>query len=278
MLQIALASIATKPGDVAYNFAKIEKTLEEISKKKPAPDMVLFPEASVTGGFPEGNVAEQRQRLENITRSALLNSEEAFCSLASRYQIPFCSGFIERQGEQFFITHKVWAPGVVLCCQRKLFAENPRKPGVYSEADGLESFVLHGHRCAVMACADWMLPETTILASLHGISIILGPTGGYSAARQGILEALMRAKIVHTDSVILGVFGSSCEKPAERVMAALAMDNEGMTVVCESKVASDDIIKIVDIPTGVPRVDTWGGCAARLASFNRKLSSYYNGA
>ena len=88
-MKIALASIATRPGDPAFNLRKMEKALAEISGRYAPLDLVLFPEACITGGFPVGDAAAKREALCAMTQTPAAEVETVLMNWAARYFASF---------------------------------------------------------------------------------------------------------------------------------------------------------------------------------------------
>ena len=270
-IRISLVSNVTRMSDVDYNLGKMEQTLIEEMNRGKCADLYLFPELNIIGGlFPGGmqaNADNYRKLGEPVPDGP---SCRRVARLAQQYCTHICAGLVERDGSSYFISHVLYGPYGIVMHQRKLLPQNPADPIVFSSGQVLHAEVVLGHRCAILACADWLEAETTILAGLEEVSLILAPTGGFDD--EPFLRKLICAKALWTDSSIAAVFGH-CQMAGSHSIVGIVVGPDGEERFSGSSAVNEDAIFAIEIALRPPG-KRWGGFRARAPLLAHGLRSY----
>lgn len=273
-LKIALASPVLRLGDLAYNLAKMEQLLASSTPDLSDVDLWVFPEISIAGGFLPGGLTAHA-----ITYQAWAQPvpDGPACryllGIARQYHTHICAGLLERDGESVSITHVLCGPDGVIGCQRKLFPQNPTMTPVFTAGDALLPFALKGRRGAIMACADWMFPETTILAGIADVEFILAPTDWFAEADGLKMQKLLCAKAMGVGVPIIAVFGHDHGAADSPILAGMALDAQGEVLVSVIRASDRDQVAVIDVLISPPS-RKWGGSAARVDLLARSLQTY----
>ncbi len=188
-------------GDVEANRRVIETTLETYA----GTDLFVFPELCLCGSLPPtieaiGHIAEE------VPTGA---SAQHMIALAQRFQTVLCTGIIEVEDDAYYCTHFLCGPNGYIGKQRKLFpSRGVPHTGRLSGGRNVCQMDLFGVRCAILACADWMLPEGPYLASLQDVALILAPTDTYDASRMDLLRQIGQARVFDSRACLVVAFGS----------------------------------------------------------------------
>lgn len=175
-LDIAIAQFRPEKADPEATFDRIERLLAEAVSLDPRPQLVLFPEAALTGYFLEGGV-----------RDAARSCEDVFAELRSRYDrlgedepLDVALGFFELwQGHAYNSALYVELGGGeprVRHVHRKVFLPTY---GVFQEerfvesGPGVRAFDTRWGRAAMLICEDAFHSITGALAALDGAEVIL---------------------------------------------------------------------------------------------------------
>jgi predicted amidohydrolase len=254
-----------------YNLGKMERTLIEETKVGKRADLYLFPELSIIGGYFPGGI---QANADNYRKLAEVVPDGPSCRrvarLAQQYCTHLCAGLVERDGSRYFISHVLYGPDGFVIHQRKLLPQNPTHPVVFSSGQDLHAAALLGHRCVILACADWLEAETTVLAGLEEVSLILAPTGGFRD--EPYLRKLISAKALWTDSCIAATFGH-CQAAGPHNIVGVVIGPDGEEHFSGSAAVNEDAAFAVEIVPRPPE-KRWGGFKARAPLLARALRSY----
>ncbi len=173
---LAIAQFQPKKGDYAGNLARIAAFLAQAEKLEPRPQLVCFPEASLTGYFLEGGVREHA-----VTAGTL--AADLHRAHAGGAAVDVCVGFYEVWQNKLYNSAMYISLGLtvplVRHVHRKVFLPTY---GMFDE----ERFVERGReirafdtpvgRVAMLVCEDVWHSLTGTIAALDGAQIILVPT------------------------------------------------------------------------------------------------------
>jgi len=201
---VKLAIVQSKPrkGDVDANFAELEKIFAQLGAASPAYDLIVLPEAALTGYFLEGGVyelaftaAEFAARLAATWRAA-----------AGERTVDLVAGFYENAGGTYYNSaayvrvepesHRI------VHVHRKMFLPTY---GVFDE----ESFVSRGRRLqafetrfgrmAILICEDAWHALMPTLAAIKGARALIVPS---ASPGRGLTAGPELESIQHWRSVL----------------------------------------------------------------------------
>lgn len=270
-IKISLVSNVSRLGNVEYNLRRMEQRLFEETNKGNNADLYLFPELSIIGGFLSGGIqtnADDYRKLAELVPDG--PSCQIVSHLAQQYHTHICTGLVERDGSRYFISHVLYGPDGLVIHQRKLLPQNPTHPVVFSSGQDLQVLVVFGHRCAILACADLLEAETTILAGLEDVSLILAPTYGF--ADEPFLRTLACAKALYTDSFVVATFGHYQSAGPQSIVGLIA-GPDGEEILSGHSAVDEDAIFTTEI-TLRPPGKRWGGFRARASLLDKGLRPY----
>ena len=167
-LNLALAQIATKLGDVESN---LEKHLEFIQQaKKQKADLVIFPELSLTGYVLQDLVASVAHRPaedDPVFRHLLKQSQDldlvvGFVDEDQRHRFYIASAYLSC-GRVLHVHHKVYLPTYGLFDEGRFFAWG----------DSVRSFDTRFGRVGLLICEDFWHASPPYLLWLDGADIML---------------------------------------------------------------------------------------------------------
>jgi predicted amidohydrolase len=184
-LHIAIASTTSLPG-------RLERNLEQIIgfARRAAEDgaqLLLTPEMSATG---YGGYAEVLALAEVAGQGRVY---QALSQAARETGVVICAGFVEQSPheDKKYLAHYAIYPDGHFVVQRKhrvTPAEAPLSPASgFHEADNegigvpeqiqIETFEVHGVRCAVVICADTGIENLDEILKAQKVQLLLAPTG-----------------------------------------------------------------------------------------------------
>lgn len=273
-LKIALVSPVLRPGDLAYNLAKMEQVLTSSGPNASEVDLYVFPEINMVGGFLSGKLATNAATYQTWAQPVPNGPAcQQLVEIAHRYHTHICAGLIERDGEAIYITHVLCGPYGVIGFQRKLFPQNPTVASVFTAGESLQPLTFRGRLGAIMACADWMFPETTILAGVADIEFILAPTDWVAEADGTKMQKLLCAKAMGAGAPIIAVFGHDDGAAQSPILAGMAIDAQCEIIVSAIRASDQDHVLILDLLIPAP-IRKWGGASARVDLLARNLQAY----
>ena len=168
--RIGLASIPVAANALSRNFETVERVLDENANDDI--DLFVFGETVLTGldaqNARSGGIADTSELLRKVNR------------LTRDFSTAVCAGFVESEAGGLYLTHCLSSDGVLCGIQRKVFAGNPTRPYVFSSGKEIRPVPFRGCHVVVLACADWMLPETVLAAGQHEPELVLAPTDQYT--------------------------------------------------------------------------------------------------
>lgn len=180
-LALALVQFAPRKGDVEANLERVEQVFSALRHDKEGfPDVIVFPEASLSGYFVEGGISEVALRtpvlmgrLSKAARSALGAKHPPFDVLVGFYEDD--SGKLHNSALYASLGEKP----VIRHVHRKLFLPTY---GVFDEerfvtrGRSIEAFDTPHGRAAILICEDACHSAAVTIAALRGAQILYIPS------------------------------------------------------------------------------------------------------
>lgn len=180
-VRLALVQFAPSKGDVDANVAAIGKALAALKRERePFPDVVVFPEACISGYFVEGAVREVALTANDLVKRLAAVAKETLGAAHATFDIVV--GFYEVDGGKLYNSALYATLGkhaAIRHVHRKLFLATY---GVFDE----ERFVSRGRtidafetphgRAAILICEDACHSLATTIAALRGAQILFIPS------------------------------------------------------------------------------------------------------
>ncbi len=178
---VALVQFAPRKGDVEHNLAFVGEAFGALARdKKRFPDVVVFPEASLSGYFLEGGVRDVAISAENAAQR--LNEAAAAACGAKHPPFDVVVGFYEDDGGKLYNSALYATLGktpAIRHVHRKLFLATY---GVFDEerfvsrGRSIEAFDTACGRAAILICEDACHSLATTVAALRGAQVIYIPS------------------------------------------------------------------------------------------------------
>ncbi|MDH4557829.1 carbon-nitrogen hydrolase family protein [Pseudomonas sp. BN417] len=165
-MKLELVQLAGRDGDTAYN---LQRTLDAIAQCAPDSDIVVFPEAQITGFLNHRNIAERAEPLDGPSVQAILR--------ASRERdVAVVAGLIENAGGQYYNTTVFVTPEGIALSYRKTHLW-VSEPGLVLPGDRYATVEWRGVRIGLLICYDTEFPETARAVAALGAELILVTDG-----------------------------------------------------------------------------------------------------
>lgn len=195
-MRLRVALLQTKPakGEYARNLAEVGRAFAQLAQD--APDLIVLPEAALTGYFLEGGVYDLAMPAERFARDLARTWRDAGGRRAD-----IAAGFFENDGGTFYnsaLYLEVDETGErLLHLHRKMFLPTY---GVFDE----ERFLSRGHRlgvfttrfgvAALLICEDSWHAIVPAIAAIKGARILIVPSAspGRGIEHEGELESIAR--------------------------------------------------------------------------------------
>ncbi|MEM5316710.1 carbon-nitrogen hydrolase family protein [Paraburkholderia sp. JHI869] len=166
-MQLELAQIPVVDGAVAPNLGRV---LDAIVKRREGSDLIVFPEATLTGFPTRQNVRDVAETLEGPSLSKVRDAAHAA-------NIGVAVGLAEREGDRFYNT-------TVLIDERGDIALRYRKThlwatdvGVFTPGDRYEVCEYKGTTVGLLICYDIEFPETARAVASLGAEMLVVTNG-----------------------------------------------------------------------------------------------------
>lgn len=256
VLRIGIASVPVAANALSRNLETVERVLDENANDHI--DLFVFGEAVLTGldggnDQPHG-VTNTPEVLRTVNR------------LTKAFSTAVCVGFIERQDHRRYFTHCISSEGVLCGIQRKVFAGNPTGLREFSSGKEIHPIPFRCHKVVILACADWMLPETVLAAGQHEPDLILAPTDQYSWTRhnRSILHKAGQSASFWLQAPLAAAFNSVSGTPDQdtEVFACFAFDCAGDGLIKASKRVGESTVHTIDVELRKAH-RKWGGFEER---------------
>jgi predicted amidohydrolase len=266
-LRVVLASPILFPNAKKANLVAMAEVLA--NERGENADLFVFPEVNIIGGFSNDSNNLYARLAEMVPEG---DACQAVCRLAQNYHTTICSGIVEECDGQYYITHFLCGPGGYVGKQRKLIPHDLKKKQFFARGDTLEALELFGHRCVVLACADVLLPEASILPSLAKASLIISPMDCFDETNRQVVKRLISARAMDAGAYAVAAFGHDPNHPEDRVMAGLAVNPAGDVIASPCRTAAEGMTLKVELDLEEPNVK-WGGVAARQDTLLKLLQT-----
>lgn len=256
VLRVGLASIPVVANALSRNLETVGRVLDENADDDI--DLFVFGEAVLTGldggnAQPDGvaNTSEVLRMVDRLTKDT---------------STAVCVGFIERQDHRRYLTHYLSSEGALCGVQRKVFAGNPTRPHVFSSGKEIRPIPFRGRQVVILACADWMLPETVLAAGQYEPDLILAPTDQYSWTphNRSVLDKAAQSASFWLQAPLVAAFNSTVEPSDEHteVFACLAYDSNAEESIKASKKVGERTVHMIDVELRKAHWK-WGGFRER---------------
>lgn len=240
--RIALVSSVLKYGDKKANILEMENMI--LNHRKEDIDMFVFAELNIIGGMWKNADNDYINLAEEIPNG---ESCKHIINLSKKYNTIICAGIVEKDCDNFYITHFLCEPQGYIGKQRKLFPHNPTKKSVFKTGNKVIGLNLFDVKCAILACADFLLPEPTLLAGIEQCSIIISPTDCFYQSQISNVKNLLRTRAMDLGGPALAVFGHSESIEEQKVLAAIVSDNYGNILKLETRDKKESKVVVVEI-------------------------------
>ncbi len=161
-MKLELVQMAGRDGDVADNLACILRAIAECA---PGTDIVMFPEAQITGFLNRDNIAQLAEPIDGPCMQAI-------CAAARARDVGVVVGLIEREGECFYNTLSFITPQGVALSYRKTHLW-VGEPGLVLPGDRFSTVLWRGVRIGLLICYDIEFPESACALATLGAELIL---------------------------------------------------------------------------------------------------------
>ncbi|WP_022799281.1 nitrilase-related carbon-nitrogen hydrolase [Thermus islandicus] len=183
MVRHAILQFRPEKSRLRESLKRLEAALEAL--RPHAPQVVVLPEAALTGYFLQGGVRELA-----LTRFELLELlEEAYRKAGFGEPLDVVVGFYERDGGAYYNSAAyLELPHRILHVHRKVFLPTY---GVFDEerylarGSRVEAFATRFGRAAILICEDFWHSVTATIAALDGAEVIYVPAASPARGFQG---------------------------------------------------------------------------------------------
>ena len=235
-MQLELAQIPLVDGAVAHNLTRV---LDVIAKRRGGTDLIVFPEATLTGFPARTNVRDIAEPLDGPSLTAVRNA-------ARDAGVAVAVGLAERDANRFYNT-------TVLIDERGDIALRYRKThlwasdvGVFEAGDRFAVCEFKGMTVGILICYDIEFPETARAVAALGADLLIVTNGNMDpfgpVHRRAIvaraMENQMFAALVNRigsgdegltfpgESALVSPFGDViCEAPAKETVLLANLDD-----------------------------------------------------
>ncbi|MGU7775425.1 nitrilase-related carbon-nitrogen hydrolase [Burkholderia sp. MR1-5-21] len=171
-LKVDINQLAGRDGDTRYN---LERTLDTIATCAPGTDIVMFPEAQLTGFLDPGNLAAVAEPLDGPSVSAVVAAARA-------RDVAAVVGLIENDGGRYYNTTVFVTPDGIALRYRKTHLWVSER-GVVLPGDRYATVAWRGVRIGLLICYDSEFPESGRALAELGAELILVTDGNMEPYR-----------------------------------------------------------------------------------------------
>ena len=170
-MQLELAQIPLQDGAVSPDFApNLARVVDLIGQRREGTDLIVFPEATLTGFPTRENVRDVAEPLDGASLTAVRDAARAA-------KVGVAVGLAERDGDRFYNT-------TVLIDERGDIALRYRKThlwatdvGVFTPGDRFEVCEFKGMTVGILICYDIEFPETARALGRLGAEMLIVTNG-----------------------------------------------------------------------------------------------------
>jgi predicted amidohydrolase len=213
-LKLGVIQFKPRKGDVEANLAELEAIFTQLAAEEVPYDLIVAPEASLTGYFLEGAVYERAFEAEVL--AAMLADRWRRASAGSARAVDLALGFYENSGGTYYNSALYVHVGLfdhrVVHVHRKMFLPTY---GVFDEerflsrGRRLQAFDTRLGRMALLICEDAWHALMPTIAAIKGARFLLVPSAspGRGLAAGGELESVLHWRnVLRSYAVEHGVF------------------------------------------------------------------------
>ena len=165
-MKIEIVQLAGRDGDTAYN---LNRAKQAISACTPDIDIIVFPEAHLTGFLEAGQLASHAEPIDGPSVSAI-------GAAAREHNIAVVTGFIENDGGRFYNTTVFVTPQGVALSYRKTHLW-VSEHGVVLPGDRFATVEWRGVRLGILICYDIEFAESARATVELGAELLLVTNG-----------------------------------------------------------------------------------------------------
>ncbi len=213
-MKLGVIQFKPRKGDVEANLAELEAIFTQLAAEEVPYDLIVAPEASLTGYFLEGAVYERAFEAEVL--AAMLADRWRRASAGSARAVDLALGFYENSGGTYYNSALYVHVGLfdhrVVHVHRKMFLPTY---GVFDEerflsrGRRLQAFDTRLGRMALLICEDAWHALMPTIAAIKGARFLLVPSAspGRGLAAGGELESVLHWRnVLRSYAVEHGVF------------------------------------------------------------------------
>ena len=165
-MKIELVQIPVRDSDPAYN---LERALEAIARCRPGTELMVFPEAQLTG-FPS---VEEISKVAEPTNGPMVRAVQ---DAARQRGISVAIGLAESDEGRFYNTTLLITPQGIALRYRKTHLWSTDR-GVFEPGDRYSTAMWNGLRVGVLICFDIEFPESARALAQLGADLIIVTNG-----------------------------------------------------------------------------------------------------
>ncbi|MHB0774956.1 carbon-nitrogen hydrolase family protein [Halomonas sp. WWR20] len=166
-MQIALAQLASREGDIANNLSRV---VDCVRDSDPATALMIFPETQLTGFAEPGHVVDRALTLDGPELATLIN-------LSREHDTALALGLLERAGEAIYNTTVLITPEQGLALRYRKTHLWPDERDLVSPGDSVSCVAWRGYRIGLLICYDLEFPEPARALAAMGTDLLVVTNG-----------------------------------------------------------------------------------------------------
>ncbi|MCK0715106.1 carbon-nitrogen hydrolase family protein [Chromohalobacter sarecensis] len=166
-MQIALAQLAGREGDIAYN---LSRTLACLRDAAPETSLIVFPETHLTGFAEPGHVDDRTLTLDGDELATLI-------AASREHDTALALGFLERDGEHVFNTTVLITPEDGIALRYRKAHLWPDERDLVAPGDRVGCIEWRGLQVGLLICYDLEFPEPARALGQLGCDLLLVTNG-----------------------------------------------------------------------------------------------------
>lgn len=234
-VRAAAVALESQPAQIEANLAAIREWAHRAATE--GADLVLFPELSVSGFFPNHPVGDHAEWLRQVLRGAWSTAQpldglavDELCAISRDTGVWLAAGFLENAAPVLHNTHVLVGEGRLAAHWRKMHIPLFEMP-VYNGGGAPTVVDTPLGRIGANICFDALLPESTRLLGVQNCEIALfpfaaDPPPGTAQAWADWAGPVLRARCVEN-----GLFGLACNHRGHLEYAGAIQDFPGGALI-----------------------------------------------
>lgn len=166
-MQIALAQLAGREGDIAHN---LSRTLACLRDADPETSLIVFPETHLTGFAEPGHVDDRTLTLDGDELATLITASR-------EHDTALALGFLERDGEHVFNTTVLITPEDGIALRYRKAHLWPDERDLVAPGDSVGCVEWRGFQVGLLICYDLEFPEPARALGQLGCDLLLVTNG-----------------------------------------------------------------------------------------------------